>query len=289
MKKVITLIMALVMLCTVLTACSGDKKAPEGNTDIAAETEAAPVDKSSTDHIKIDGMFVDSSYVVEEGSSLQLLYVFYTLTATDTNLEIDSKYTYFTIGQNKYESTHIPGVAKNMSSYIYTSYIQDVYVGESLKIVATFKVPAADLAAGKIITVEDSQLPDEELLELKTDAIQVLANTEEIAQIVDPEGFAAEQNKRLDADEETKATVKAEIDGYEWSFYVNSTSYKISFSGNSFTVKTAFGSNGGSYTIQNGYIFCTYDSNGYVVEIPYEITDGDVDLDLIAAFDVSAG
>ena len=76
MKKVITLIMALVMLCTVLTACSGDKKAPEGNTDIAAETEAAPVDKSSTDHIKIDGMFVDSSYVVEEQPSSFIIVFF---------------------------------------------------------------------------------------------------------------------------------------------------------------------------------------------------------------------
>lgn len=288
MKKLISLVMAILVICTALTACS-DTTENEKFAEISTAEETTVADRSGTEHIKIDGMFVDSSYVVEEGTPLRLLYVFYTLTATDVNLKIDSKYTYLTIGQNKYESGHIPGVAKDMSSYLYTSYIKDVYVGESMKVVATFKVPEGDLAAGKIITVEDSQLPDEELLELKTDDIVTLGSTEEIAKIVDPEGFAAEQNRRADADAETVAAVKNRINGRYWSCYVNNTSYKISFNGNKFTVTTAFGSNSGSYTVQNGYIFCTYDSTGYVIEVPYEFTETDFDLDAVAAFDVSNG
>ncbi|MBQ7961089.1 MAG: hypothetical protein IJ289_00700 [Clostridia bacterium] len=287
MKKIAAILMVIITLVSVLCACgdSGNKNNNSVvNTTEAVEEQAA----DSTDNIKIDGLFVDESYVVEEGSSLKLLYLFYTLTATDANLEIDSKYTYMTIGANKYESGHIPGVAKNMSSYVYTSYIEDVYVGESLKVVATFKVPAADLAPGKTIALEDSQLPNEEKLELITDSIQFKANTEEIAKVVDPEGYAAEQGKLQPADDERKSAVVNEVNGYEWSFYVNSTSYKISFTGNGFTLTTAFGSNSGTYEVLNGYIVCTY-PNGNSVKIPYEIVDGEVDIDFVAGFDVKEG
>ena len=56
---------------------------------------------------------------------------------------------------------------------------------------------------------------------------------------------------------------------------------------NNFEVRTSIGiKNQGTYSVRNDYIFCTYDSNGTTVKIPYEIVDGDVSMDLVEAFDV---
>ena len=95
-------------------------------------------------------------------------------------------------------------------------------------------------------------------------------------------------NKKMDADAETVTKVKEALNGYYWSFYVNSTSYKLSFEApDNFEMKTAFGTNGGTYAVKTGYIFCTYSSNGKTVEIPYGWKDnGEIDLDTITAFDV---
>ena len=54
-----------------------------------------------------------------------------------------------------------------------------------------------------------------------------------------------------------------------------------------FEVRTSLGtSSTGTYSVRNGYIFCTYPDTGYTVEVPYEIVGGEIDLDIIGAFDV---
>ena len=56
---------------------------------------------------------------------------------------------------------------------------------------------------------------------------------------------------------------------------------------NSFEVRTSVGiTNQGTYSVRNGYIFCTYASNGNTIRIPYEIVNGDVEMDVTEAFDV---
>ena len=78
------------------------------------------------------------------------------------------------------------------------------------------------------------------------------------------------------------------MNGYYWSFYVNSTSYEIEFAApNSFTVRTSLGtSKSGTYSIRNGFVFCTYPDTGYTVEIPYTLVDGNLELDVVEGFDV---
>ena len=93
---------------------------------------------------------------------------------------------------------------------------------------------------------------------------------------------------REPADEQTATLVSNQINGSGWMVSINGITYHIQFSDpNYFSVETSLGvTNGGTYTVQKGHVFCTYDSNGYTVEIPYTLSDTEFDLDVIAAFDV---
>lgn len=297
MKKIIALLLCLAMAMA-LCACGSTTEVGE-NTEATVGTEAPietqpvetePVMASATEHMTIHGICVDNSYVDDDGSPLKMVYLFYTLTAGDTNLEIDSTYTNMTIGANTYQSANYANsaaVCSYTSSFYYGSYIEDVYVGTSLQVIATFKIPEGDLTGGKTITLEDYQIPDEELILMTTDEIQFFESPEEMAAAMDPAGYEQEMYAREPADAETEKQVKDLINGYYWSFYVNSTSYEIEFwADNNFEVRTAFGTNGGTYTVQNGYIFCTYSGTGYTIEIPWVFANNDVDLDVVEAFDV---
>lgn len=301
MKRIISLMLAALMVLT-LTACGGGDSSESAGTPAPTPTPTATPEPTSTeppapekvtetDLVTINSICVDDSYQDSDGSPLRMVYLLYTLTAKDANLQIDSKYTKMTINDsNTYESDHFAdkaAAAKFMPNYYYSSYIKDVYVGTSIQVAATFKVPEGDLAAGRTITLSDTQIPGAEALLLSTDDIQHFSDGEALAAAVDPEGYAQIMVSREEADAETTSFVKDCLNGYYWSFYINSISYEIEFwADNNFEVRTALGTNGGTYSVRNGYIFCTYDSNGYVVEIPYEIVDGDVDLDVIAGFDV---
>lgn len=301
MKKLTALLLAAVLVCS-LAACSssgggdtGGSTPPASATPSVAPTPTPtpePTEVTATDTMTIDAICVDDSYVEEEGSPLKMVYLFYTFTAADENLKIDSKYTTMVINEtNEYESDHFANKAAACAytdSYYYSSYIEDVYVGSSLKVAATFKIPEGDLAAGRSITLSDSQIPDADQLLLSTDMIQHFSTPEEMAQAVDPDGYAAELANREPADAETTSLVKSQINGYQWTFYVNSTSYSIEFwADNNFQVSALGMSNSGTYTVQNGYVVCTYPGmEDTPVRIPYTIENGEVDLDVIAGFDV---
>lgn len=299
MKRIISFMLAA-LLALSLTACGGGESSGNAGTPAPIPTatpEPTPTEPpepekvTETELVTINAICVDDSYQDSDGSPLKMVYLLYTLTAKDTNLQIDSKYTKMTINDsNTYEADHFAdkaAAAKFMPNYYYSSYIEDVYVGTSLQVAATFKIPEGDLAAGRTITLSDTQIPDAEALLLSTDDIQHFSSGEELAAAMDPEGYAQILASREEADAETTSFVKSCLNGYYWSFYVNSISYEIEFwADNNFEVRTALGANSGTYSVRNGYIFCTYPDTGYVVEIPYEIVDGDVDLDVIAGFDV---
>ena len=78
------------------------------------------------------------------------------------------------------------------------------------------------------------------------------------------------------------------LNGYYWQFYVNNVYYELEFSAeNNFELRTGIGTtSSGTYSVKKGYIFCTYPDTGYTVEIPYTITDGEIDLDVTSGFDV---
>ena len=268
-----------------------DNNSSDSGTDTST-TNDAPSVTLETDHMKINGICVDDSYRDKDNSPLRLVYLFYSFTATDKNLEIDSVYTKLTInGTNSYTSEHYANTASAMGfmpDYLYTGYIQKVYLGSSVNIAATFMIPEGDLNSGRSITLSDSQNPDAEKIFFYTDDLQHFSSGEEIAEAIDPEGYKKALMAYEEADSSKTAQVKELINGYYWWCYVNNTKYEIEFwADNNFEVRTSLGvTNSGTYSVRNGYLFCTYSSNNYTVRIPYEIKDGDVNMDLIAAFDV---
>lgn len=266
-KKLLTLVVVLLM-CFSVTSCGGG-------------------DKLSSDYMSIDAVCVDDSYNEDDKC---LVYMFYTVSTEDQNLKLDSKSTIMTVdGGNSYESERVLGAADYTPNYYFRDYLEDVEVGTSLKVVETFKLPAAELEAGKTITIENDKIPDANKIKFATDIITHYSDQKAVAEAVDPEGYKIEVEARKDADSTTVKKVKEQINGYYWSFYVNNTSYEIEFyEPNKFELRTGVGvSNGGTYTIKNGYISCKYPSNNYVVEIPYTIEGGSIKLEVADAFDVN--
>lgn len=315
MKRLFSLVLAAALALS-LTACGGGSGSNDKSSDGSASGSSGSVSSSSSgssqsdasepqeddtpktvmsnDTIEIKGICVDDSYTDSDGSPLRMVYLFYTLTAKDSNMKIDSKYTKMTINDvNSYESDHFSYFAaatEYTSNFMYTSYIEDVYVGSSVDVVATFKIPEGDLAPGRTVSLSDSQIPGIEELSFTTDEFQHFSSPGDIAIAMDPDGYAAEMAGREAADEETTKMVKDLVNGYYWWCMVNNIKYEVEFwADDNFEVRTSLGiSNTGTYTVQNKYISCKYPDVDKPVEIPYEIVDGDVQLDLVAAFDVKS-
>lgn len=265
MKKLFVLFLALVMVLS-LAACGGKSV-------------------MSTETISIDSVCVDDDYRDNDNSSLRLVYVFMTIGPTEENRQVSSNCIQMCIGGvNVYTSQWYP-VNEYADSYYYSTYMEDVYTSEQLKLVATFEVPEGDLSGRKDISITDSNLPAEvENIHFTTDDIQHYSGDLAITKAVDPDGYAHAMAQRAPADAATVIKVRNYITQHTFHLYANYTSYRLSFNGNNFTLKTDLGSNSGTYVIQKGYIACTYSSNGYTLEVPYTIEDGKIDLDTSAAF-----
>ena len=241
--------------------------------------------------MKVDGLFVDESYVDKDNDSLTMVYLFYTVFTNDENLEVDSVNSELTInGTNTYTSEHYNKSCAYMESYYYSDYLKDVYVGDSVKVVETFKIPKGDLTEGRTIAFSSNNIPGSDKISFLTDDIVVCDSAEKIARIIDPDGYADMKYKLEDADEETKAKVKSAIDGYYWTFYVNNTSYKIEFySDSTYELTTMLGATNGTYTVKNAYIILENSATGAVNNVPYSWGESDIKLDLADAFDVKEG
>lgn len=74
-----------------------------GGGDSASTPTATPEPQEvlSNACMSIDGVYVDDSWSDGDNSPLRMVYLLYTLTANDTNLQIDSKYTKMTINGSK--------------------------------------------------------------------------------------------------------------------------------------------------------------------------------------------
>ena len=268
-KYTITGILILVIVIS-LCACSGGVR-------------------TETDYMTVDGIYVNNDY---QDDNLKMVYLVYTLHAKE-NLEVDSTYMYMTIdNKNEYESEIYSNACKYMDNIYYSGYLEDLYTDDSMKVVATFKVPEADLDSGKSIKLEDSQIPDIEKISLRTDDIINVSNTEELAAKIDPEGFAKESEKREPADESMAQKVRNSINGYYFTFYANPASYRLEFfAPNNFEIESTINgstiSNTGTYTVQKGYVSLYYSSSGNTVDIPYDFgSDGEINLYAAEAFAV---
>ena len=259
----------------------------------AGEDGVISAGSQESGQISIDAICADDSYRDGDNSPLRKVYLFYTLTPGNTNLSIDSK-TYVKVNNaNEYQSSSDSEAMKYIKNYYNSVNLETVYVGTSQKVLACFTIPEGDLTAGKALTFRDSQIPAIENIHLTTDDIQHFNGIEEIAAAVDPEGYKEKIYLREEADADLTQKVVNAVSGMRYScsisYYVSSIRYSIEFSSDKrFTVETSFSGTGGdgTYSVRNGYIFCTYDSTGYTIEIPYNFNDdGSIYLDVIYAFD----
>lgn len=254
-------------------------------------TEPVPEAVTETAHCTLEGVYLDDSYVDKDNSSLKLVYVCYRVQTQDQNLRVSSNLSELSFDSgNTYKSSHYPNSGTDdMPNYYSSDYLEDVYVGQSLKMVSVFKVPEGEFKTGEFFSVHPDGIPDEEKLVINTDDIQHFDSAEELAQAADPDGYAEMLLQHEPADQQTISKVKAAINGYYWSFYVNSLSYQIEFyAPNRFEIRVQSLNvkNGGTYEVQNGFIVCTYDSNRSIVEIPYTFGEKGIDLNVTDAFDV---
>ena len=279
--KIVLIIASIVVLAS-LTGCNTN------NIDVSNNIEEK--EKETAKYVQFENMYVDNSYVDKDNENLKMVYVFTNVSTNDKNLQVNSENMDIIINDiNTYEAKRYLDVEKNfVSNYYYSKYIEDVYAGTSLKVMQTFKIPQADLNGGKSIKLQSNNYPNDLPIFLTTDEIKFCDNFEEIAKSVDLEGYTKEQEKRQEANAELVSRVKKEINGYEWSFYINSTYYKISFENpNEFYVTALGNTNSGNYSIKNGYIYCTYPSNNKTIKIPYDFEEnGEIALYLVEAFDV---
>ena len=241
----------------------------------------------TTDYMKVDGLYADKSFVDDKRKNMTMLYMCYTVSTEGKNLKVSSGNSKIIFeGTNDYSSEHYPRACLYMESYYYSAYLTDVYIGDELKVVETFRVPTAELNKGRVIRFENSRIPDSAAISLESDMIVFCDNPEAIAMAADPNGYARMQKKLADADTQTKARVKKAIDGFVWPFYVNNTSYELEFIGNEYELRTMLGATRGTYTIRNGFIVITNSTTQAVNYIPYSFDVTGIDLDVTVAFDV---
>ena len=250
-----------------------------------AAVEEGP--KNANQYLTVEGLYVDTTYESDDGKIL--LYAAINVNAADKNLEVDAKYTPINIGENNYESEFYKGTCKYMPNYYYSSFIEEVPIGTQLKWALTWEVYEADLEAGKTITFGDSMFNG---IELVTDDVVTCEGIEAVGLLADPAGSAEIVEKSAPADEDTVKKVRNAINGYYFKFQVTvGTSlieYELEFSSpNNFEVRSMGISNGGTYDVRNGYIYCTYPTNGHTIEVPYSFdASGEIGLNCSAAFSI---
>ena len=211
-----------------------------------------------TNYMTIDGVYVDDSYSTSDNENMRFLYIFYTAHTNDKNMKIDSKSMYVTINDtNTYKAARSKKEIRYMRNYYNGAYLKEVYVGDEIKFVETFEIPKGELEPGRSITITKDQIPDSDKIKFTTDDIVHCESPEEVGELADPEGYEEEMWALEDADSETEAAVKNEINGYQWDVNTNSMTYQIEF----------------------------WEDIGGTIEIPFTYEDGEVDVDVIAAFD----
>lgn len=294
MKRIIALLLAMVMMLSFAACGAGaDVESTVAPTTTVPETTAAPTEPPKTmetDKVKIDGFFANTSHTESDGSPLKMVYVFLTFKSSESNFQVDSKYTALTIGSNKYESDFYKNSCQYMPNYYYSSFLEDVYVGNEFKLALTFKVPEGDLKPGKEVILSDSGMPLDGL-RFSTDDLVICNDVAEIGAAVDPAGSAKVEKARAMADEATTNKVRNAINGYYFEFYVsvgtNVLKYELEFyAPDKFEVRTPYLTNNGTYEVHNGYVFLYYVTSDTPVEVAYEFENGDIAMYCADAFNI---
>ena len=283
MKKKILGVLLVLVLMLGLTGCG----------------EKAPTKVMESKSIKVNGVYVDESYEDEDGDGLKAVYLFYTVKAADTNYKVSSKDIQIKVNDtNSYSPVMKKDFIPYYTNYYYSDFLEEVYVGKSLNVLATFEVPEGDLKDSKLIKLEDSDISDIGEIFFTTNDVKFMKNMEEISKDLDKKTFDVRYKERQNAlavaDEATTTNVRNLINGYYFEF-TNYTAknvamrYRIDFDWTNYfkltsSVGTASLSNDGTYEVRNGYIALTYNSNGHTVFVRYELENDDISLYASEAF-----
>ena len=243
-----------------------------------------------TDYMTVNGIFTDASYVDDKNPELTRLYLFYTAKTPGDSYKVDSKDSKLTFSNGgTYTSSHHWAACLYMSSYYYRDFLKDVYVGDGVRVAETFYVPKAEIVPGRTITFSSSQIADSDRISLATDDIITLGSAREIAQIIDPEGYAQQSYALTEADKATKNKVLKAVNNYYWDFWVDQITYRIEFGKYKYDQVSKI--NGtriptkGTYTICNGYLILENGGTHTLIYVPYTWNGNDINLDIANAFD----
>ena len=311
MKKFLAAVVTA-MLCICFYGCQSassqnDELADKGSTPTeqtqASEPEPAPEPEpepepepiavvTSCDYMSIDGIYVDDSYVADDGSNSKMVYVFYTLTAPDSGLQTSSADMFLEINSEstlqsssaldtvlpETSSTYVDHLEK---SYYFDNVIETIQYGTEFKVMSAFITRASLLEDENYLRFVMNDIPGSEKLVVPMTDVVTCSSHEEIAQLADPDGYAQELSNHEPADTETANAVISAISGYEYYMYYGGLRLGFYFEApNYFEERTSGMNNSGTFIVLNGYLQCTY-YDGDTIEIPWEWTeDGGVDIDV---------
>lgn len=277
MKKIVLTMVMAITLMFVFSSC-GDKVTLE------------------SDCVKIDGIYVDDSFVDQEGKAGKLLYLFYTVTPNEEE-NISSKSVSIVAGETKlscdnYKETKNghPGydVGRYTPSYHYSDYIETVAAGDSLKVMSTYKISDKVLNDAESYKLDSSDIDGAKDILFTNEEIKHMDGIEKIAEDICPDDYKKESEKRKKASASEEAKVSRHLVDYYWEFVTYGSTNRIEFSsGNKYTLKSALGTTEGSFVIEKGYIKVT-NGIGVVTEIPYYFENNDLYLELNDAYDPKA-
>lgn len=237
-----------------------------------------------SNYITIDGIYVDESY---EDEDMGLVYLFYTINANDSNIELSSTSMSMRINdKNDYTSNTNYDLIPKYTNYYYSSFIKDIYVDQTYKVCSTIEVAKGDLEGSKTITLSNSNISDIDKIKFTTDDIKHMDNIADISKDLDSEVFEVkytkEQNALADVDEDREKYIHNNINGYYYTINVNIgtqiSQIELEFSEpNNFTLTSNFGlSNYGTYEVKNSIIILNYHT-GLSKNVSYELDEnGDV-------------
>lgn len=258
-----------------LTACSGGSGS--GSAQVAQEDKGV----TETKQVKLEGLYVDDSYKSETGEDYRLVYVPLEVTANKKALNVSTSGMTMTIGDHEYEVKFIEDANSFMRSYRYLySEIdtEEIPTASSQKMLFTFEVHKDDLKKGKEVTFASSDIDDMEKLKVDSGTIKHAESHNAVAKAADPDGYAAEENARQDADAETVEKVRAALNG-TYSYYPSQGLRIEFFAPNSYTMTFGGQSGSGTYEVKNGYI--TLDAGAGIVAFPWSWEeDGSIDVDM---------
>jgi hypothetical protein len=263
-----------------LAGCSGGTATTQAADD-AATTQAADDSVTESGEVKLDGIYVNDSYQSETNENYRLVYALLTITPATKTLTVSPSYYVMKIGEHEYDSTYVSGSTNFMKSYYYSENIyEEVALGDSGKLALTFEVLKDDLEGDETITFSKTSADFEGLEDLKISASKVehAESQDALAKAADPDGYAAEETARQDADEETTANVNNAIVNRYWL----TTAYKVEFfEGNRYEASVGSASGQGTYSVKNGYIVLQSDAGTDPTCIPWSWdSDGSIDLDI---------